>query len=435
MLPLKKRAITTFISIALLTVVGFFGAAGLAAAQVDGEPGTPGYTGPNLEIPVPGLEFSGIVRDNGYITIPWLGQYIGGVYAFLISIVGMFAAVVIVIGGFQYVTSAGDKGKIGAAKKRITNAMIGLLLVFGSYTILYVINPALTKFEGLQIVGVTPDFLEPVDPEVSPEVTPETAEFTDEATPPEAPPPPAGGLYEFVSISRKKDAQCTMSHDMKVAKHVKPAIVAAAAKLYEDTKTMFGGPYKFRGGGFRELGQRGDKGSSQVGKWEVNCGYGGKCGNVCNPFGSRENWTSGKPPKPTYCSHTSGYAVDVYCESKTYKLKTGQMVTTSDKTIYVPCQLKFEEIMKNQGFCRLMHEIWHYEFPKFTGGCSVGGWTGMWAKNKTKKMGGGKFQMAYRDCDGIFAYGDNGYSGKCLGPVDTTYTPTNPVKGGTPACK
>lgn len=431
----RKNASTTVVSIAFMLAAGVFCVARAASAAVDGDPGTPGYTGPNLEIPIPGVEFSGIVRENSLITIPWLGQYIGGVYAFLISIVGMFAATVIIFGGFQYVTSAGDKGKIASAKKRMTNAMIGLLIAFGSYAILYAINPSLTRFEGLQIIGVTPEFLPPIEPDEHPEVTEETAEFVDEATPPEAPPPPAGGIYKFVSISRKKDAQCTMSHDMKVAEHVKPHVVAAAKQLYEDTKTMYGGPYKFRGGGFREVGKRGDQGSSQVGKWEVNCGYAGKCGNVCNPFGSRANWEAGKEPKPTYCAHTSGYAMDVYCESKIYKLKSGRFVKTSDKTFYVPCQLKFEEIMKSQGFCRLMHETWHYEFPKFTGGCSVGGWTGMWAKNKPKKQGGGKFTMAYRDCNGIFAYGDNGYSGECLGEVDTSYTPSNPGNGGTPACK
>jgi len=147
---------TAFAAIALLACIGFFGVAYGARAQDTG-PGSPDYTGPNLEIPVPGLEFSGIIRENEYITIPWLGQYVGGVYTFLISIVGMFAATVIVIGGFQYVTAAGDKGKIGAAKKRMMNAFMGMLLVFGSYTLLYAINPALTRFEGLSISLVKGD--------------------------------------------------------------------------------------------------------------------------------------------------------------------------------------------------------------------------------------------------------------------------------------
>jgi len=109
---------------------------------------------PRLEIPVPGLELTPIIRDNANITIPWLSQYIGGVYTFLISIVGLVAAVAMIVGGFQYVTSAGDKSKIGAAKTRISNALIGMVLAFGSYAILFAINPNLVNFDGLKVVAV-----------------------------------------------------------------------------------------------------------------------------------------------------------------------------------------------------------------------------------------------------------------------------------------
>jgi len=115
---------------------------------------------PNIEIPVPGLELTPIIRDNETITVPWLAQYIGGVYTFLISIVGLVAAVVMIVGGFQYVTSAGDKSRVGAAKERIVNAFIGMLLAFGSYAILFAINPDLVSFEGLKVSFVQPDIFE-----------------------------------------------------------------------------------------------------------------------------------------------------------------------------------------------------------------------------------------------------------------------------------
>ncbi|MEK7546171.1 MAG: D-alanyl-D-alanine carboxypeptidase family protein [Patescibacteria group bacterium] len=110
--------------------------------------------GPALEIPIPNVEFSDAIRQNGQITIPWLAQYIGGVYIFLLSIAGLTAAVMMVVGGFQYVTSGGDKGRIGAGKKRIVNALTGLVLALGSYTILYAINPELVAFDGLKVGGV-----------------------------------------------------------------------------------------------------------------------------------------------------------------------------------------------------------------------------------------------------------------------------------------
>ncbi len=44
-----------------------------------------------------------------------------------IAIVG--ATVMIVIGGFQWMTSLGDSGKVGAAKEKIYSAIFGLLIV------------------------------------------------------------------------------------------------------------------------------------------------------------------------------------------------------------------------------------------------------------------------------------------------------------------
>lgn len=90
-----------------------------------------------------------------------LAQYLGIVYNFLISIAGLVASVMMIVGGFQYLTSGGDAGKIGAAKTRITNALMGLLLVLGAYTILKTINPALVvlKLPSVQVVSTELSFL------------------------------------------------------------------------------------------------------------------------------------------------------------------------------------------------------------------------------------------------------------------------------------
>jgi hypothetical protein len=107
------------------------------------------------ESEIPG---SSLERRVAYLTsgrVEDLAQYIGIVYNFLISIVGLVAAVMMIVGGFQYLTSAGDSGKIGQAKSRITNALIGLVLALGAYTILNTINPALLnlKIPDLRKVG------------------------------------------------------------------------------------------------------------------------------------------------------------------------------------------------------------------------------------------------------------------------------------------
>ena len=114
------------------------------------------YIPPRLEIPIPYVNFSNLVSGDSAITVPWIGQYVAGVYTFLLSIVGVVAAAMMIIGGFQYLTSAGDKTRIAKGKKRIVDALIGMVLAFGSYLMLYTINPALVTFSGLQIATVQP---------------------------------------------------------------------------------------------------------------------------------------------------------------------------------------------------------------------------------------------------------------------------------------
>jgi hypothetical protein len=47
----------------------------------------------------------------------------------------------IVIGGVQYISSAGNPGAISAAKNRITNAIIALVLFLMMFTIMNFIVP------------------------------------------------------------------------------------------------------------------------------------------------------------------------------------------------------------------------------------------------------------------------------------------------------
>lgn len=154
---------------------------------------------PTLEIPVPGVEFSDIIRDGGSVTVPWLAQYISGVYLFLLSIAGFLAAAMIVVGGFEYVTSGGDAGKAGAGKKRIVGALTGLALALGSYTILYTINPALVRFEGLRVGRVNPQLLNAHDGLSNENLPPEAIPS---GTAPAAPVTPVtGGAYAKLCTS------------------------------------------------------------------------------------------------------------------------------------------------------------------------------------------------------------------------------------------
>ncbi len=78
-----------------------------------------------------------------------LDNTFAGLLLFLINlalgIVGTLAIAFIIYGGFQYITSRGDEEQASAGKKTLTNAIIGLVIVILSYTIVTVIYSALNN--------------------------------------------------------------------------------------------------------------------------------------------------------------------------------------------------------------------------------------------------------------------------------------------------
>ena len=109
-------------TIALIVfILALFCCVHLASAQ--------GYT-PLVRIP--GLPTSGTVN---------LSMYLVGIYNFLLSIVGIVAVMMLIIGGMRYITAAGNQAAAGDAKDIISNAIIGLLLALLSWVFIATINP------------------------------------------------------------------------------------------------------------------------------------------------------------------------------------------------------------------------------------------------------------------------------------------------------
>ncbi len=71
---------------------------------------------------------------------------------FLIGFIGIFVIVRLVISGFQMVMSQGSEEAIKGAKSGITNALIGLVLVFGAYILINI----LFQVFGIQNFGINP---------------------------------------------------------------------------------------------------------------------------------------------------------------------------------------------------------------------------------------------------------------------------------------
>ena len=71
--------------------------------------------------------------------------YVKALYAFAIFSVAIAALLMVMIGGFIYVTAAGNTSQVDKGKEFIKDALIGIVVAFGSYLILYVINPNLVN--------------------------------------------------------------------------------------------------------------------------------------------------------------------------------------------------------------------------------------------------------------------------------------------------
>ena len=115
----------------------------------------------DLQIDIPGLNLTKgdaikCTETNGKKTcnFPWIGEYIAGIYKYAIGIVGILAAVVLMIGGVLWIVAGGNATMIGEAKAWIGASLTGLVIALTSYLILYQVNPALVGFKGLDITMV-----------------------------------------------------------------------------------------------------------------------------------------------------------------------------------------------------------------------------------------------------------------------------------------
>ena len=77
----------------------------------------------------------------------------GGIVSGAISLVFIVVAIVfffiLILGGLKWITSGGDEKKVAAARAQITNALIGLVIVFAAWAIMKLIDAAF----GINILG------------------------------------------------------------------------------------------------------------------------------------------------------------------------------------------------------------------------------------------------------------------------------------------
>lgn len=69
-----------------------------------------------------------------------IGKLVSSAIQIAFIVAGILAFVFLVIGGIEWLTSGGDKGKTEIARNRITAALVGLAIVAASWAIIQLIS-------------------------------------------------------------------------------------------------------------------------------------------------------------------------------------------------------------------------------------------------------------------------------------------------------
>ena len=99
-------------------------------------------------------------KGQTHLNIPWIADFIKAFFVFFIGAIAIIAAVMIMWGGFLWLTAGGNPNQIGVARTRILNALLGLVLALSSYLILNTVNPTLVKLKGIKLGGIDPIYQE-----------------------------------------------------------------------------------------------------------------------------------------------------------------------------------------------------------------------------------------------------------------------------------
>jgi hypothetical protein len=80
-----------------------------------------------------------------------VGTIVGESLKYIFAVAGILLLIYLILGGFQYLTSAGDPKKAQEAQSKITQALIGFVIIFASYWIVQILAVVLglAKIKGV----------------------------------------------------------------------------------------------------------------------------------------------------------------------------------------------------------------------------------------------------------------------------------------------
>lgn len=299
---------------------------------------TVSYPTPQLEIKIPGVSFTApftvLVKDGTGISSNFIGQYISGVYKFLIGFAIVIAIVMMMIGGLQYVAGA-SSGDIEKAKSRIRNAVEGFVLLLFVYVILFTVNPNTTLFPNLSLL-----------------VIPET---------------PFSGQEDAVTVGDVAVNFATLTNTNISGGGMSQVPTDLSDEIERVAEVMRGKGYGISlASGYRTVEKQ-----TQIIKDTCNNPPGA---SSCDPKVPNITACMLIDGDPKNCPHTTGRALDIWgtksVENRDQAILQKPCASNLSACRSVPAQAALIAAMKAEGFCNLASEAWHFEKPKMSSTCN-----------------------------------------------------------------
>ncbi|MBI2617617.1 hypothetical protein HYW55_05790 [Candidatus Gottesmanbacteria bacterium] len=90
--------------------------------------------GGKVQGPLPTIDATGNTRFTD------LASFVTNLLPYIFPISGVFLLFYLIWGGFSYLTSMGDPKKAAAGQAKITNAILGFLLIFVAFLIVQIVD-------------------------------------------------------------------------------------------------------------------------------------------------------------------------------------------------------------------------------------------------------------------------------------------------------
>lgn len=273
---------------------------------------------PDLKIKIPYVNFTEVNCQPGQTcAIPWIGEYIVGVYKYIVYIMGIAAVIVLMIGGVRWLTAGGSSSAVEDAKSWITASLSGLLITLLSFLILQQINPKLTQFDPITI-----NMVEKINIELLINGSESEMEVNSMSS------PTATGNYTTINCGG--GIKCS-KNSMMLREETNNALnIAAQLAEKEGIKLTITSAY-------RTL-------EEQQALWNEAVK---KHGSEASKYVARPSVNS---------PHVTGTAVDICIDGYCNKMNSGNANLSNEKI------QKLQNIMKQAGFIRYCGEWWHFEY-------------------------------------------------------------------------